>query len=117
MGSCRNSFPPVGGTNSTTTNYITGTANSNSNEDNFRLFESIVINLTETTLAVACVASVSSRGSSRKLGQEPKKMNDLFLASALTFAQFYNSIGNACYAGYSGSSHFRFTLTGTNPQI
>ena len=44
------------GTNSTTTNYITGTANFNSNKDNFRtlssqgLFESIVINLTETTL-------------------------------------------------------------------
>ena len=26
--------------------------------------------------SVACVASVSSRGSSRKLGQEPKNMND-----------------------------------------
>ena len=25
---------------------------------------------------IACVASVSSRGSSRKLGQEQKKMND-----------------------------------------
>ena len=52
-----NSFPPLRGTNSTTTNYITGTANFNSNKDNFRtlssqgLFESIVINLTETTLA------------------------------------------------------------------
>ena len=33
-----NSFPPVRATNSTTTNYITGTANSNGNEDNFRLF-------------------------------------------------------------------------------
>ena len=46
-----NSFPPLRGTNSTTTNYITGTANFNSNKDNFRtlssqgLFESIVINL------------------------------------------------------------------------
>ena len=46
-----NSFPPLRGTNSTTTNHIT------SNKDNFRtlssqgLFESIVINLTETTLA------------------------------------------------------------------
>ena len=44
------------GTNSTTTNYITGTANFNSNKDYFRtlssqgLFESIVINLPETTL-------------------------------------------------------------------
>ena len=44
------------GTNSTTTNYITGTANFNSNKDYFRtlssqgLFESIIINLTETTL-------------------------------------------------------------------
>ena len=42
---------------------------------------------------LACVASVSSRGSSRKLGQEQKKkkMNDggggVFFASALTFAQ------------------------------
>ena len=48
---------PLNGTNSTTTNYITGTANFNSNKDNFRtlssqgLFESIVINLTDTTLA------------------------------------------------------------------
>ena len=45
-----NSFPPLRGTNSTTTNYITGTANFNSNKDNFRtfssqgLFESIFIN-------------------------------------------------------------------------
>ena len=45
-----NSFPPLRGTNSTTTNYMTGTANLNSNKDNFRtlsaqgLFESIVIN-------------------------------------------------------------------------
>ena len=37
---------------------------------------------------LACVASVSSRGSSRKLGQEQKKkMNQPFFASALTFAQ------------------------------
>ena len=46
-----NSLPPLRGTNSTTTNYITGTANFNCNKDNFRtlscqgLFESIVINL------------------------------------------------------------------------
>ena len=46
-----NSFPPLRGTNSTTTNYITGTANVNSNKDNFQtlssqgLFESIVINV------------------------------------------------------------------------
>ena len=39
-----------------TTNYITGTANFNSNKDNFQTlssqghFESIVINITETTL-------------------------------------------------------------------
>ena len=45
-----------------------------------------------TRIFVACVASVSSRGSSRKLGQEQKKINDgggggdLFFASALTFA-------------------------------
>ena len=35
---------------------------------------------------VACVASVSSRGSSRKLGQEQKK-HEFFFAFALTFAQ------------------------------
>ena len=46
-----NSFPPLRGTNSTTTNYITGTANFRSNKDNFRTlssqgrFESLVINL------------------------------------------------------------------------
>ena len=46
-----NSFPPLRGTNSTTTNYITGTANFSANKDNFwtlwsqRLFASIVINL------------------------------------------------------------------------
>ena len=46
-----NSFPPLRGSNSTTTNYITGTANSNSNDDNSRtlssqgLLESMVINL------------------------------------------------------------------------
>ena len=49
-----------------------------------------------SNLSLACVASVSSRGSSRKLGQEQKEMNDgggggersnLFFASALTFAQ------------------------------
>ena len=45
------SFPPLRGTNSTTTNYITSTANFKSNKDNFwtlssqGLFESIVINL------------------------------------------------------------------------
>ena len=45
-----NSFPTLRGTNSTITNYITGTANFNSNKDNFRtfssqgLFESIFIN-------------------------------------------------------------------------
>ena len=52
-----NSFPPLRGANSTTTNYITGTPNFNSDENSFRtlssqrLFGSIVINLTETTLA------------------------------------------------------------------
>ena len=46
-----NSFPTLRGNNSTTTYCITGTANFNSNKDNFRtlssqgLFESIVINL------------------------------------------------------------------------
>ena len=46
-----NSFTPLRGTNSTTTNVITGTANFNSNKDNFRtlssqgLSESIVMNL------------------------------------------------------------------------
>ena len=46
-----NSFPLLRGTNSTTTNYITGAANFNSKKDNFRtvssqgLFENIVINL------------------------------------------------------------------------
>ena len=34
---------------------------------------------------LACVASVSSRRSSRKLGQDQKKLNDFFFASALTF--------------------------------
>ena len=33
-----NSFPPLTGTNSSTTNYITGTANFNSNKDNFEHF-------------------------------------------------------------------------------
>ena len=46
-----NSFPLLKGTDSTTTNYISGAANFNSKEDNFRivssqgLFENIVINL------------------------------------------------------------------------
>ena len=46
-----NSFPTLRGNNSTTTNYITGTANFNSNKDKFQtlssqgLFESIVMNL------------------------------------------------------------------------
>ena len=46
-----NSFTPLRGTNSTTTNVITGTANFNSNKDNFRplssqgLSESIVMNV------------------------------------------------------------------------
>lgn len=46
-----NKFPPLRGTNSTITNYITGTANLKCNKDNFRtlllknVFESIVINL------------------------------------------------------------------------
>ena len=44
---------------------------------------------------LACVASVSSRGSSRKLGQEQKKnMND-----GGGGGERRNSIGNACYAG------------------
>ena len=46
-----NSFPLLRGTNSTTTNYITGAGNFNSKKDNFRtvssqgVFENIVINL------------------------------------------------------------------------
>lgn len=46
-----NKFPPLRGTNSTITNYITGTANLKCNKDNFRtlllknVFESNVINL------------------------------------------------------------------------
>ena len=50
-----NSSPPLRGTNSTTTNNIIGTANVNSNKDNFRklssqgFFESIVINLYPST--------------------------------------------------------------------
>ena len=47
-----------------------------------------------TDVPLACVASVSSRGSSRKLGQEQKKKKMIdgggggdFFASALTFAQ------------------------------
>jgi len=61
-----NSFPSLRGTNSTTTNYTTGTPNFNSNENSFRtlssqrLFESIVINLTETTLA-AVILDLSTR--------------------------------------------------------
>ena len=45
------SFPPLRATNSTITNYITGTANLKCKKDNFRtlllknVFESIVINL------------------------------------------------------------------------
>ena len=35
-----NSFPPLGRTNSTTTNYITGTTNFNSNKDNFQTLSS-----------------------------------------------------------------------------
>ena len=49
-----NKFPPLRGTNSTITNYITGTANLNSNVQTVSsqgFFEGIVINLTETTLA------------------------------------------------------------------
>ena len=71
---------------------------------------------------LACVASLSSRGSSRKLGQEQKKkMNDgggggerrnLFSPppppSTFFLLPLYlsrnNSIGNACYAGYAYSN-------------
>ena len=50
-GRAPNSFPPLRGTNSITKNHITGTANFNTYNDNFRTlssqgrFESIVINL------------------------------------------------------------------------
>ena len=36
LGRVPNSFPPLRGTNSTTINYINGTTNYNSNEDNFK---------------------------------------------------------------------------------
>ena len=39
-GSVPNSFPLLRGTNSTTTNYITGAANFNSKKDNFRTVSS-----------------------------------------------------------------------------
>ena len=48
LGRVPNSFPPLRGTNSTTINYINGTTNYNSNEDNFLFkdfYESIVINI------------------------------------------------------------------------
>ena len=45
---------------------------------------SVVFLPTFIKTGLTCVASVSSRGSSRKLGQEQKKKE---------------SIGNACYAG------------------
>ena len=58
MGVCQIHFHPCEvRINSTTTNYITDTANLNTDKDNFRtlsfqgLFESIVQNLPETTLA------------------------------------------------------------------
>ena len=76
-----NSFPPLRGTNSTTTNYITGTANFNSNKDNFRtlssqgLFESIVINLTETTLAAVILGFSSLSGTSPQI-ETPKRYDE-----------------------------------------
>ena len=66
-------FHPLRGTNSTTTNHITGTANFNSNKDNFRTlssqgpFESIVINLTETTLAAVILGFNSLSGTNPQI--------------------------------------------------
>ena len=42
-GRVSNSFPPLRGTNSATTNFITGTANFKSNKDNFRTLSSQVL--------------------------------------------------------------------------
>ena len=68
-----NSFPPLRGTNSITTNFITGTANCNSRKHNFRtvssqaLFESIVINLTEATLAAVIFGFSTLRGTNPQI--------------------------------------------------
>ena len=68
-----NSFSPLRGTNSTATNYITDTADFNSNTDNFRrlssqwLFESFVINLTETTLAAVILGFSTLSGNSPQI--------------------------------------------------
>ena len=73
-----NSFPPLRGTNSAAANYITGTENFNSNKDNFRtlssqlLFESFVINLTETTLA-AVILGLSTLSGTRIQKLKPLK--------------------------------------------
>ena len=69
----QNSFPPLRGTNSTTTNYITCTANFNSDKVNFQTlssqgrFESIVINLTETTLAAVILGFSSLSGTNPQI--------------------------------------------------
>ena len=63
-GRVQNSFPPLRGTNSTTTNHITGTANVKSGKDNFRTlssqgtFESIVLNLYPNKAYVSSLAEV-----------------------------------------------------------
>ena len=69
-----NSVQPLRDTKSTTTtNYITGTANFNSNKDDFRtlcsrrLFESIVINLTETTLAAVILGFSTLSGTNSQI--------------------------------------------------
>ena len=54
-----------------------------------------IVSIENSCTLLACVASVSSRGSSRKLGQEQKKLmtgeaegnEGPFFASAVTFAQ------------------------------
>ena len=59
---------------------------------------------TSVTIFRACVASVSSRGSSRKLGQEQKKIKDGGGGGGgERKLSRNNSIGNACYAGYNFS--------------
>ena len=69
-----NSVQPLRDTKSTTTtNYITETANFNSNKDDFqtlcsrRLFESIVINLTETTLAAVILGFSTLSGTNSQI--------------------------------------------------
>ena len=52
-----------------------------------KLFVQFLINKTDETVTLACVASVSNRVIVRKLEREPKKK--------------WKGEGTACYAGYS----------------